>query len=279
MRGNAIAPAVVLAVSASFAVRAFVGLAGNSQPSLHAAREVAVATRGREKQAFTSGEWNPNKKEPEVEEEEPLIAMGRTIEALRKRTDDELHQKITDSRKDLWEGRLDVFRRKPPNPEQKYRNKKTIARAKTVLAERRLDREEEESQARRDELAAAVPLSKRNFARYLKREGPVMTATRDMDESLNAMQAFSQRGGKRQQNKKYGDATPSTFKRADWYYISPEEREQMAEALKARRDQGEWKTLVEDTREAFKHTWKEDYRSGHGSRRRARQKQPEETPA
>lgn len=256
MRGTAVASAVVLAAAASLAARAFVGL-GSRQP-LRVAREVAVTRAGKSK--FGDGVWDPNKKEDDSPPETPEVGLARTMIALETRSDEELHGKIAAARQDLWEGRLNVFRRKPPNVEQKYRNRKEIARANTILSARRNAAALKTSMDRREELRAAKKMSEEQFEEYLELEGPLMTATRDVAESINAMKAFSHRGGKRQQNKKagtaqvapfaYGGATPRTFKRADWFYISPEQREQMAEELKARRDQGEWETLIEDTKAA-----------------------------
>eukprot|EP00929_Paragymnodinium_shiwhaense_P081273 TRINITY_DN424_c0_g1_i1.p1 TRINITY_DN424_c0_g1~~TRINITY_DN424_c0_g1_i1.p1 ORF type:complete len:190 (+),score=69.16 TRINITY_DN424_c0_g1_i1:117-686(+) len=148
-----------------------------------------------------------------------------------------------------------VFRKKKPHRSIKHKNLYKIAMAKTLLSERANELEAKDVEARKEELLAAA-----GGDESIYREGPIMTALRDPQESLQAMSAFSTRPGKRQQNKKAGSATPKKYVRADWYYVSPEEREKMAEDLKALQEKSRWERVVEDTKAAteFKEQLKKD---------------------
>eukprot|EP00929_Paragymnodinium_shiwhaense_P081276 TRINITY_DN424_c0_g2_i1.p1 TRINITY_DN424_c0_g2~~TRINITY_DN424_c0_g2_i1.p1 ORF type:complete len:246 (+),score=100.41 TRINITY_DN424_c0_g2_i1:98-835(+) len=230
MRGTALAAAVVVAVSTSFAVKTFVGLTGSQ--GLHATRDVAVA-RG----VNTCG----------------IICKGGILD-LKEKSDDDLHSVIAESKKNLWDYRLQVFRKKKPHRSIKFKNLYKIAMAKTLLSQRKNDLEAKDVEGLMARVQDAYGSEK------VFEEGPIMTALRDPEESLEAMKAFSQRPGKRQQNKKAGSATPKRYTRSEWYYVSPEEREAMATELSALREKGTFERIVEDTKAAveFKQKIKAD---------------------
>jgi len=66
------------------------------------------------------------------------IEAKRILKELRDKSDDELHATIADSRKALFDWRLEDFRKKQPEKELKYASKYSIAAAKTILREREI---------------------------------------------------------------------------------------------------------------------------------------------
>jgi len=121
-------------------------------------------------------------------------------------TDEELHAVIADQRKNIFEHRMNVFRKRKPMKQAKLKAQYKIALANTILKAREIDQEEARAKA-------AGPQARPMFA----------DTQTTPEENLNAFKAYSWSSGGRQQNKRPGmlpSKAPHTEKTLTGKYIT-----------------------------------------------------------